>query len=262
MRDDLKDKQVLIVEDDATLCELWRKMFNDAPYAVNIVEDPQEALDLYLGACVLKKPFDLVLTDLDLSSSRYTGITLVEAMRKEECKTKIIFVTGKPLNDGIKLSANVLHVWQIWTKPPLNFRRKVEDVLSMPDDMDANRRRKNAVEPSMEQAIDYKLKMPGLIWGIYLLLTLSVGIQGFSLYRSMTTAPAIMEMRDTVRTLTGNQKGSKTLFRASVPDNKTGLVKLKDGRTRITFEVVADDAEKLEKLASERNKSYLICVGK
>lgn len=212
---DLSAKKVLILDDDVELCRVWSATFRDAPYEVRVLTDPNEALTLAREACGNGRPFDLFLIDLDLNHREHTGISVAEALRAGPCKARIVFVTGYEIDEDIQFSADVLKVFAIWKKPPRDLRKQVESTLSMPDDYTVDRREKEPrpVRSTLRETVTVRIQQQGIVYGIYVLLALSIAIQSFNLWRSNYTAPAIMEMHDYIlnkpQAAEGNDWGNK-----------------------------------------------------
>lgn len=84
----MKNKKILIVEDDKTMSYLLEQNLRSADYNVSISNDGETALMLFR-----KKPFDLCLIDVMLP--RMDGFTLAKIIRKENENIPIIFLTAR-----------------------------------------------------------------------------------------------------------------------------------------------------------------------
>lgn len=86
----LKDKKVLIVEDDPINQEVLMSRLKDLELATVIANDGCEALD-----AVKNSDFDLIL--MDVSMPRMNGLECTRRLRKDGCETPIIALTGNAL---------------------------------------------------------------------------------------------------------------------------------------------------------------------
>jgi two-component system, OmpR family, alkaline phosphatase synthesis response regulator PhoP len=90
----LKDKRVLIIDDEEDLCEILQYNLNNAGCITDIALSAEEALT--------KSPenFDLLL--LDVMMGPMSGFRLADKLRKElDIKTPIIFLTAKDTENDI-----------------------------------------------------------------------------------------------------------------------------------------------------------------
>ena len=76
MKNGLKKKLILIVEDDPVLSRMYGEKFNFEGFDVVIAKDGEEGLEIALG-----KEIDLIL--LDIMLPKISGVDLLEKMRKD-----------------------------------------------------------------------------------------------------------------------------------------------------------------------------------
>lgn len=81
-------KQIMIVDDSATVRQVLRITLEDGGYEVMEAIDGQDALDQ-----LTKSRFDLVVTDLQMPN--LDGLSLIRAVRKDTCNrlTPIVVLT-------------------------------------------------------------------------------------------------------------------------------------------------------------------------
>jgi DNA-binding NtrC family response regulator len=80
--------RILIVDDEKDMLTLLRRMITEErDYEVRIEQDPKKALERFRA-----EPVELVLTDLKMPGM--DGITLLEAVKKEQPKTAVIVLTA------------------------------------------------------------------------------------------------------------------------------------------------------------------------
>jgi DNA-binding response OmpR family regulator len=80
-------KQILIVDDDREMCQEMSEIFRDEGYLVETALDGQRGRELLEKNC-----FDLLL--LDLKMPKINGLQLLQIVKENEAKTKVIIITG------------------------------------------------------------------------------------------------------------------------------------------------------------------------
>lgn len=91
---DLKNKRILIVDDEEDLCEILQYNLGNAGYHTEIAHSAEEAAKRQLNS------FDLIL--LDVMMGPMSGFKLADKMRKEmNINTPIIFLTAKDTENDI-----------------------------------------------------------------------------------------------------------------------------------------------------------------
>ena len=81
------EPRILVVDDDAELCEILTEVLTRFGFEVQAAPDGQEALEL-----LKKDGFDLVITDLDMPV--IGGLTLLRKVREAGGEIPFIFMTG------------------------------------------------------------------------------------------------------------------------------------------------------------------------
>jgi DNA-binding NtrC family response regulator len=110
-------RSILIVDDEADLCEILRFCFEDDGFQVETAGNGMEAASL-----VSSRSFDVVLTDIRMPGS--DGIMLINHIRTLDGQSPVIFImTG--YGDIASAAAAALGVRQILQKP-----FSMHDVLS------------------------------------------------------------------------------------------------------------------------------------
>ena len=78
---------VLVAEDDQILRESFQQMLSYLFAEVDVAVDGQDALDQWL-----KKPYDIVLTDLNMP--RMSGFRLIEKIRQQSPQQPIVVISA------------------------------------------------------------------------------------------------------------------------------------------------------------------------
>jgi len=118
-------KKILIVDDDKTLQTVLEAFFKENGFSVIPASDGALALSLYN-----KEMPDLVLLDLDLPIMN--GFQVVEAIRKEDCITPIILMTGSWIDETYKIRGYELGAIQFLEKPvtPMVLLAQIRSLLN------------------------------------------------------------------------------------------------------------------------------------
>ena len=80
--------RILFAEDDATIRTSVSRMLRRSTFAVDEVDNGQDAVDFLLSA-----PYDLAI--LDIMMPEMDGLTAVKKAREAGCRTPVIFLTAK-----------------------------------------------------------------------------------------------------------------------------------------------------------------------
>lgn len=118
---------VLIVEDDASLCDLWRSSLEDMGYGVLSAGSAPEALDISRQAEVA---FDLAVLDLGLPPRPHEpteGLELLRQLVLERPGLKALVLTGQD-EPSVALRAIGLGAFDFLNKP-VN-RQRLDEALS------------------------------------------------------------------------------------------------------------------------------------
>lgn len=81
--------RILIVDDDAELCEEMAELLNSAGYMVDVTTDGRKGIDLL-------KASRYALVILDFKMSGLTGIEALRQIRELPLPPPVLFVSGKP----------------------------------------------------------------------------------------------------------------------------------------------------------------------
>ncbi len=91
---DVKNKRILIVDDEEDLCEILQYNLGNAGYQTEVAHSAEDALQLSLGN------YDLIL--LDVMMGPISGFKLADKMRKEmNLNVPVIFLTAKDTENDI-----------------------------------------------------------------------------------------------------------------------------------------------------------------
>lgn len=122
-----RQKRILVVEDEPCCRTILTMIFRSHGYEVMEAEDGEEALSLLLSKGAKKKPFDLVVTDLQMS--RITGYELLKAIKGNTINVPTMIVTG--VEDG-ELTDKVNRMGCVaYMEKPCDFPALVDRVASI-----------------------------------------------------------------------------------------------------------------------------------
>ncbi len=101
---------VLVVDDDPSVLATYRRLLGRSGYQAMAVDDPCRVLD---GSCG-DRPIDLVL--LDYKMPGMDGLTLLEELRRRECRAKCVLLSAF-INEDVERRARTLGVERLLEKP-------------------------------------------------------------------------------------------------------------------------------------------------
>jgi PAS domain S-box-containing protein len=90
----LKQAEILIVDDEVEIGKLFKKVLDKEGYSVTVADRGENALNL-----CRKKKFDLIY--LDIIMPGMDGISVFKKIKEISPKTKIVFFTGKLIEDKV-----------------------------------------------------------------------------------------------------------------------------------------------------------------
>ncbi len=96
----LKNKRVLVLDDEELILELVRDIFQILEFEVETVLDGQEAIEVFKKAKAKGRPFDLVILDMTLPGELDGAATLQE-IRKIDPEIKAVVSSGYSAEDII-----------------------------------------------------------------------------------------------------------------------------------------------------------------
>ena len=123
-------ERILLVEDEATLRSLTRRILVRCGYSVIEAADGEEALEVYQK---LDAPPDLVLSDIVMP--RLSGADLIDSLRKEQPDLKVLFMSGYYSDRNMKVGSLPSDA-EVLSKP-FSVRQLRERVREILDDSDA-----------------------------------------------------------------------------------------------------------------------------
>lgn len=85
-------KHILVVDDDPALCLTNVLILKRAGYNVTQAQDGEEALEMIIKAYAEDKPYDLLMTDIQMP--RMSGIELIHELKKRDISLPIVAVSG------------------------------------------------------------------------------------------------------------------------------------------------------------------------
>lgn len=103
---------LLVVEDDPQICDLYKLCLQRAGYQVQLAGDGHEALRVYQQAMEARQPFDLVMMDLNLPVM--DGLTCLRHLSTLNPDVRVLITTGSPCED---LATNLPNVAGVVGKP-------------------------------------------------------------------------------------------------------------------------------------------------
>ena len=80
-------KKIIVIEDEKTIRNLYRRILSEMDYSVTLVENIAEA-----EAEITRNMYDLYITDFMLPDG--TGTDLISWIRKKDTAAKILLITG------------------------------------------------------------------------------------------------------------------------------------------------------------------------
>lgn len=84
-----REKNVLIVDDEKTVCNSCKKILTQAGYQVDVASSGEEALDKVRG-----NGFDVVITDWKMP--KMDGLEVAREVKREKPEVAVIIITGYP----------------------------------------------------------------------------------------------------------------------------------------------------------------------
>jgi len=102
--------EILVVEDDATMRHMLRRILEAEGLEVVLAGSSQDALQE-----MQDREFDLIVTDYDLRSE-HTGLSLMEYVRRKTRRPPVILISGK-LNRDLEKKARALGAFSVFRKP-------------------------------------------------------------------------------------------------------------------------------------------------
>ena len=84
--------RILVIDDDRTICSLFKDILEDEGYKVTTVNDPHAALELVKGG-------DYALLFLDLKMPEMDGAELLKQIRAVKPEMPVTVITGYPESD-------------------------------------------------------------------------------------------------------------------------------------------------------------------
>ena len=137
---------ILVVEDDKQTTKELRAVLRDKGYRVSVEMDSTSALEAGLAK---KDTWDLAIIDLELAddkpdSTGYSGIKLIDELRKKRCKYPIIIYSGNTYYQVSAVDNAVLEAGRDKTVPSAAVTRIVNkpsgDVRGKPPNIEAWKR--------------------------------------------------------------------------------------------------------------------------
>lgn len=83
----MKIKKILVVDDDATVCDLLRVVLEREGYDVTAAADGKEAIRLFR-----QKPVDLIITDIIMPEQE--GLKTISDIRRDYPNVRVIAISG------------------------------------------------------------------------------------------------------------------------------------------------------------------------
>ena len=122
------NEQLLLVEDDDDIRQLFRRVFRTGGYAVREAKDARSALELVLGK---GEPFDLLVSDVVMP--HMNGLELAERILEARPDARILFVSGHRDHPSLRRHTLPPGV-RILAKPvsPAQLLATVREVLDQP----------------------------------------------------------------------------------------------------------------------------------
>lgn len=115
---------VLVVDDDTSVLDCYRKLLSRAGYRALTESDPRRVLTAGRDLS------DVALLMIDYKMPEMDGLTLLAELRRREFKARCILISAY-LNDGVRQQARHLGVDRILEKPVdvVSLRGAMEELL-------------------------------------------------------------------------------------------------------------------------------------
>ena len=89
-------KKILIIDDDAELCDELAELLNHEGYTTDIACD-----GIHGTACINNDNYDIIL--LDLKMPGLNGLDILRKLKKENTTSKVLIISGNPfIKDFVK----------------------------------------------------------------------------------------------------------------------------------------------------------------
>jgi len=257
------DARLLIAEDDLDMLSIYTLELSMAGIPAHLVQSSAEALEKVKERAAKGDCYDLIISDLLFKGEELSGVGLAEQIRAIPCNTAIIFLTSRH-EQNINIPCALLNVLDVWHKP--------EDLPDLTKNIMAFFKQKKgeaAKSVASPEAIplqrtpaprDWQQRILSFMPVFLMLLVLSVGMNGFMLYRSVYTVGAMRDIQRYVVEKSATTNVMPGLHRVTVPDIVAGYSKLKDGRARIVLEFSPADSKVAEDLAAKREEPLWVSV--
>jgi CheY-like chemotaxis protein len=89
---------ILIVEDDALICELAGMMIHDFGHHIVLASDVDEGLAILRSS----QKFDALFTDIYLKRAIFGGCDLAQQARQLRPSLRVLYTTGNAITDSLK----------------------------------------------------------------------------------------------------------------------------------------------------------------
>ncbi len=116
--------RILVIDDDADLCEGIAEFLRDERYCVECTSDP-----FAVEALIERQKFDIAL--LDFKMSGLTGIDILKKIRSKDSQMRIIIITGRPFIEKLLDEENLSHLIDGVMSKPFNpdvLLKKISDL--------------------------------------------------------------------------------------------------------------------------------------
>ena len=119
----MKDKRILIIDDDVELCEEVAEVFRDEGHSVTNISDPKESQEL-----IDNGTFDIVIVDYKMPG--LNGIELVKNIKKKNPKICVFIASGRPFIEKLIEEEKVAHLVSGVISKPFNCAVLLEKIKS------------------------------------------------------------------------------------------------------------------------------------
>jgi DNA-binding response OmpR family regulator len=117
-------KKILLIDDDAQLCEEVAEMLRDEGYFVDNTSDEAQG-----EAWIKKNTYDICL--LDYKIPRLTGIELLKKIKKKNSRCAALIVSGRPFIEKIIKEQNAAHLVAGVIEKPFEIKNVLDKIKKL-----------------------------------------------------------------------------------------------------------------------------------
>lgn len=114
-------KKILLIDDDAELCQELAEVLRDEGYLVD------EACDVSQGEIFIKQnSYDICLFDYKMPG--LSGVDLLRSLKKRSPQSAVLIISGRPLIEEILKKENVSHLVAAVVNKPFDIKILLQSI--------------------------------------------------------------------------------------------------------------------------------------